>query len=83
MVRTSIPVEKAVLLSRLRGGLKMKTHIRLNIIFRRGNTTINTIVGQRDIPLEELTAGDIVRLTEIEQTLERLTGIRCHIEQAE
>lgn len=57
--------------------------LRFKIIFKQGPATVAEIVGIPR-PLDALTAGDVgERIIETEQYLERLTGLRVHIETAE
>jgi hypothetical protein len=56
--------------------------MKFNMIFKRGTTTVNTVVGVRECQMDQLTLDDVTRrFVEMEQFIEKITGLRCHIEQ--
>ena len=61
----------------------MPQELRFNITFKRGANTVAVIEGQRAIQLEDLTVADVTEeVLRAEQFLEKLTGLRVHIEQS-
>ena len=53
-----------------------------NVTFKRGSKVVVIIEGQRPLGGEDLTIGEVVdKVLETEQFLEKLTGLRVHIEQ--
>lgn len=56
--------------------------LKFKITFKRGTKTIAEVTGLDEVPVDRLTVGDMVeRVTDTEQFLDKLTGLRCHIEQ--
>ncbi len=56
--------------------------IRFQIVVKEGVNTTATIQGrERVLTAETMTVGDAQRIPEVEAFLERLTGLRFHIEQ--
>lgn len=54
--------------------------LKFKLTFKRGNEVVAVVEG-RERPENALTVGDVgERLIETEQYLERLTGLRVHIE---
>jgi hypothetical protein len=67
----------------LNAGESEMPELKFKLTFKRGPDTMAEIIG---VPrtLDALTAGDVgERIIETEQYLERLTGLRVHIETAE
>lgn len=55
--------------------------LQFKITFKQGTKTVAEVTGREGLG-ETLTVGDVVeRVTETEQFLEKLTGLRVHIEQ--
>jgi hypothetical protein len=55
--------------------------MRVKITFLRGLEKIAEVTGPREFSVEEITLADVQRVITTEQLLERLTGLRVHIEQ--
>jgi len=55
--------------------------LQFKMTFKNGTKTVAEVVGQKDVAAT-LTVGEVVeKVIETEQFLERLTGLRVHIEQ--
>jgi hypothetical protein len=54
--------------------------MKFRIIFKRGINTVAQVVGG-EISKDLLSMADLERVIETEQYLERLTGLRVHIEE--
>lgn len=60
----------------------MATPIRFQIVVKEGVDTRATVEGREHVlTTDSLTVGDVERIPEVEAFLERLTGLRFHIEQ--
>jgi hypothetical protein len=57
--------------------------MRIKITFLRGLIAIARIDAIRDLDRDNLTVADMELIPETEQLLEKLTGLRVHIEQEE
>lgn len=56
--------------------------MRFQIVVKRGNVTTSLITGLPDVVnTDTLTVADVQKIPEVEAFLERLTGLRFHIEQ--
>lgn len=56
--------------------------LQFNVTFKRGTKTVAVVEGQRVIDAANLTIAEVVEnVTEAEAFLEKLTGLRVHIEQ--
>ena len=56
--------------------------LRFVVTFKLGQNVVATIEGQRAVQLEDLTIDEVtVKTTETEVFLEKLTGLKVHIEQ--
>lgn len=55
--------------------------MKFNVVFKRGATTVNTVIGVVDLSNDQITVGDLKAALAAEQVIERLTGVRVHIEQ--
>ena len=75
---------EARLLAHYTKGTSMPQELRFNITFKRGPNTVAVVEGQRAIQLEDITVGEVTEdVLRTEKFLERLTGLRVHIEQAD
>lgn len=58
--------------------------LRFKVTFKRGQRTVAEVLGQDEVDVTRLTVGEVVQqVTETEQFLEKLTGLRVHIEQVQ
>lgn len=56
--------------------------LRFNITFKSGQKVVAVVEGKTDVEAANLTVADVhERTIETEQFLEKLTGLRVHIEQ--
>ena len=50
------------------------------VVFKSGNRTVATVEGQREVEAQHMTVHELgVQVPEAEQFLEKLTGLRVHI----
>jgi hypothetical protein len=58
--------------------------LQFNLTFKRGPKTVATIEGQRTVDAGQLTVAEMSeKIPEVEQFIEKLTGVRLHIEHTE
>lgn len=56
--------------------------LQFKVTFKDGPNVVSEVTGRHGgVDAENLTIADVGRVVETEQFLERLTGLRCHIEQ--
>ena len=55
--------------------------MRFEVIFKEGMSEIATVRGIKDIPSEEIGTVEFVALLSAEQFIEKLTGLRVHINE--
>jgi hypothetical protein len=54
--------------------------LRFNVVFKRGARTVHEIEGIREVDGDDITVGELgEKVIQTEQFLEKLTGLRCHI----
>ena len=56
-------------------------NLRFQIVFKRGQTVVATVAGIKETDGEHLTVGELEQVIPTEQLLEKLLGLRVHIEQ--
>ena len=54
--------------------------MRFDITVKKGADTLAVILGAKEVRQEDFTMADIVQVNVTEATLERLTGLRFHIQ---
>lgn len=58
--------------------------MRFEMVFKKGPLEVGRIIGDRDVPKEDLTVGEMADdVVKTEQFLEKLTGFRVHINVVE
>lgn len=57
--------------------------MRFNIIFKKGMETVARVEGIRDVAKEDLTLSELEKAIQTEQLLEKLTGLRVHVEEVQ
>jgi len=55
--------------------------LKFKVTFKRGQKVVATVEGERTLQSDELTVGDVEKIQQTEQFLEKLTGCRVHIDQ--
>lgn len=56
--------------------------MKFNVTFKSGPSTIATVIGIHEVERENLTLGELEQVaTVIEPLLEKLTGLRVHVDQ--
>ncbi len=56
--------------------------LQFKITFKQGTREVGSIIGRRPMPARDLTIEEVTQqVQETEQFLEKLTGLRVHIEQ--
>lgn len=56
--------------------------LQFEVVFKQGTKEVARVTGRRNPDAASLTIADVTeRVIETEQFLEKLTGVRCHINQ--